>query len=221
MGMAQRNKRTINKNMQRIYRRRRIAAVLILILALAVVAGVGYGIGDGVRHLSGAGQTQSSAESASADHSKKGDSSASSKSKQANKTTAGVPDCTADDVELRLSTDTSTTYVGGSITFKVTIAHNGSTNCLIDAANDSRVLTITSGKETIWRSDSCPADSRLLLMTDKDEDSQTITWNTNRSGSKCADDDSLPRVNAGTYVGRLSLKDHDQVQSDPLSVVVQ
>ncbi|MBW3087631.1 hypothetical protein KIH77_02595 [Bifidobacterium sp. 82T24] len=208
--------RNISRRQQQIYRRRRIVAAILLVAVLAVFGGLIYGAVSGIRHLAG------STSSASASSSQTASGTVSpSDGKTDTKTTAGVPDCGGSDVTLTLTSDVTTVGVGGTVNFKATILHGGKTDCLINAANDSRVLTITSGNETIWRSDSCPADSRQLLMTGSDKDIQSVVWNTNRTGKKCAEDGSLPHVDAGTYVAMLSLKDNAAVKSDPLTITVQ
>lgn len=124
---------------------------------------------------------------------------------------------------LQLSAASQSVPVGGSLDFTATIVHEGSGNCLVDGSDSGRVLTITSGQETIYKSDVCPADSRLLLMAKGDKDVQKVTWNTNANATlaKCTDESGWAKVNAGTYVAQLSLKDHPKVKSDPVTFTVQ
>jgi hypothetical protein len=98
------------------------------------------------------------------------------------KQTSGVHDCTAGDVKLELSAQSQTVPVGGSLDFTMTIAYEGTSSCLIDVSNASRILTITSGSDTIWRSDACPADPHRLLMSKGDKRVDTLTWNTDSTG---------------------------------------
>lgn len=135
--------------------------------------------------------------------------------------TSGVKDCGANDVALELAAKSATVGVGGSMQFTATIMHKGSTNCLIDASETSRVLTITSGNDTIWRSDVCPVDSRMLLMAQGDKDIQTLTWNTNRSGETCVADADLPKVDRGTYIAKLSLRGDTKISSASVPFVVE
>ena len=133
----------------------------------------------------------------------------------------GVRDCVEDSISLELSTTAQTVPVGGSIDFAAGIVYSGTVSCLIDGSDANRVLTITSGDDQVWRSDSCPVESRMLMMAQGDKDIQTMRWNTNRSGSECVDDADLPKVEAGTYVAQLSLKDHPEVVSQQVPFVVQ
>ena len=54
-------------------------------------------------------------------------------------------------------------------------------------------------------------------------DVQKVTWNTNANATlaKCTDESGWAKVNAGTYVAQLSLKDHPKVKSDPVTFTVQ
>ena len=58
-------------------------------------------------------------------------------------------------------------------------------------------------------------------MAKGDADKRQIGWNADATGDACAEDDSLPKVNAGTYVAKLSLKDQPKVASDPVTISVQ
>ncbi|PJM75468.1 hypothetical protein CSQ87_05575 [Bifidobacterium simiarum] len=207
-------------------------------VALALCGGIVFGVVSAVRGLTGGSQAQSS-QSQSADRSKtksgsetdtknsassdsasdtaSADDSASAKPKK----TAGIPDCTASDVDLSLTAQTAVIGVGGTVTFKAAIDHRGDQDCLIDSSTSGLVLTISSGDKQIWQSDSCPADSNLLLMHGSDKYIQSITWNANSSGSKCVADADLPKVSAGTYTATLALRDAPKAKSDQLSVTVQ
>jgi len=47
-----------------------------------------------------------------------------------------------------------------------------------------------------------------------------MTWNTNRTGSSCAEDSTLPKVEAGTYTAQLSMKDHPKIVSNKVTITV-
>lgn len=135
--------------------------------------------------------------------------------------TSAVKDCGSGDLSLQLTASSQTVAVGGSVDFTVTIVHEGSGSCLVDGSNSSRVLTITSGNDTVWTSASCPSDSRMLLMAKGDKDTATITWNADRTGSSCEEDSDLPRVDAGTYVAKVAMKGDASVSSPSVSVTVK
>lgn len=199
-------KRKLSKRQRRIYMRRRIVVGVVLLLVLALVIFGLYSLGRGIGMVS---KSIGNYEEQSVSRSQ-------TEAKKAKKT----PKCSADDVKLDLTSNEQSVEVGGSLEFSATIAHEGRGQCLIDGSNTSRVLTITSGDDTIWRSDTCPADSRMLLMAQGDKDTQKIAWNANQTGSKCVSDDLLPKVDPGTYQAQLSLKDHPQVKSPKVPFVV-
>ena len=198
---------------RRMYRRRRIVALIALIAALAlVVAGI-WGIGRGI----GALNTWIHRDDINA---------ISRQGVPTPKKTSGVPSCSASDTQLQLSASATTLPVGGAIEFSATITYIGAGQCLIDGADDNRVLTITSGDQTVYRSDVCEVKSRMLLMSKSDEmkqDKQTLTWgaNSNASDTTCRKDSELPKVDRGTYVARLSLKNAPNVVSDPVTLEVK
>lgn len=204
-----RPRRKLSKRQRQIYRRRRIVALIALIVVLALIAFCVYSLGRGmmaidasIRHDDQMALTRSAVPTPM----------------QQSK----VKDCTASDIDLSLQSDSQTVAVGGSMKFTATIKYvpKGKSSCLIDAADDSRVLTIKSGSDTVWRSDACDVDSRQLLLAVGDTDTQTMTWNTNRTGDSCADDSTLPKVDAGTYTAQLSMKDHPKIVSNKVTITV-
>lgn len=206
-GGATRRPSKRSKKQQTIYRRRRIVVGIAALLTLSLTLFCVYSIGRGI----GAVSALITHESVALDRENVSE-------PLAVKPTA---DCDANSVSLSLSAASQSVGVGGSLDFTATIVHEGDASCLVNGADDNRVLTITSGNETIWRSDVCPAVSRPLLMAKGDKDSQTITWNANRTGSECVDDSELPRVDRGTYVAQLSLKDAPKAKSDSVTITVE
>lgn len=203
-------KRKLSKKQRAIYRRRRIVVALALIVVVALAGFCGYSLVRGIGAIGAAinhGNIYAISRKAVPDPPK----------------SSGIKDCAKNTVSLTLTPAAQSVPVGGSLNFTATITYTGSSKagCLVDGSNENRVLTISSGDKTVWRSDSCPADSRMLLMSKGDADQQQITWNANATGSECADDSTLPKVNAGTYTARLSLKDQPEVVSDPVTILVQ
>lgn len=198
---------------RRMYRRRRVVAIVVLIALLAAAVGVVWGVGKGIGALYyWFNRADINAISRSA--------------VPTAKKTSGVPNCSSSDVRLELTAATSTASVGGSLDFTAAITYTGAGQCLLNGSDSSRVLTITSGDQTVWRSDVCPATSRMLLMSksqDMNRDESKITWglNSNASDSTCRKSSELPKVKAGTYVAQLSLKDDANAKSDPVVITVQ
>ena len=211
----------MSEKKRRMYRRRRIAAALLAVLFLLVCAGLVWGVGAGIRALRGGDGGQGA--STSAQQTTKTESKDKDKQEKdaGKKRSSGAPDCDKGDLALELAAPDPSTGVGGSIDFTVTIRHKGTGSCLVDGSDGGRVLVITSGQDTVWRSDACPVGARTLLMATGDKDVQTITWHADRSQESCQPDQKLPRVKAGSYQAKLVLKADSNVVSQPVPVMVQ
>ena len=214
-------KRRMSEKKRRMYRRRRIAAALLAVLFLLVCAGLVWGVGAGIRALRGGNGAQGTSTSVQQSSKTKSKDKDKQKKDSGKKRSSGAPDCGKEDLALELAAPDPSTGVGGSIDFTATIRHKGTGSCLVDGSDGGRVLIITSGEETIWRSDACPVGARTLLIATGDKDVQTITWNADSSQDSCLPDDQLPRVNAGSYQAKLVLKANPRVVSQPVPVMVQ
>lgn len=210
MTQGKKRKRKLSKRRRAVYRRRRIVVGIALVLAVALTVFCVYSLGRGMAAI----DTTIRHDDLMA---------VSRKPVPAPKQKSKVKDCTASNVKLSLQSDSQSVPVGGSMKFTATIAFvpKDSSSCLIDASDHSRVLTITSGGGTVWRSDACDVDSRKLLLAAGDTDTQTMTWNTNRSGQTCTEDSKLPKVDAGTYTAQLSMRDHPKIVSNKVTITVQ
>lgn len=210
MTQGKKRKRKLSKRRRAVYRRRRIVVGIALVLAVALTVFCVYSLGRGMAAI----DTTIRHDDLMA---------VSRKPVPAPKQKSKVKDCTASNVKLSLQSDSQSAPVGGSMKFTATIAFvpKDSGSCLIDASDHSRVLTITSGGDTVWRSDACDVDSRKLLLAAGDTDTQTMTWNTNRSGQTCTEDSKLPKVDAGTYTAQLSMRDHPKIVSNKVTITVQ
>lgn len=209
-GAGRPRKRKLSKRKRAMYRRRRIVAALVLAVLLATAVFCVVSISRGVGAVIGA--TYGSVDRVALE---RGTSPTPHRS-------TGVKDCSTKDTRLELTAKTASASVGGSIEFVATIRHEGVDSCLVDASDSGRVLTITSGDDTVWRSDSCPVDARMLLMAKGDKDIQSMTWGANRTGDECVEDQAaLPNVERGTYVARLSLANNPKVTSEPVTVEVR
>ena len=210
MTQGKKRKRKLSKRRRAVYRRRRIVVGIALVLAVALTVFCVYSLGRGMAAI----DTTIRHDDLMA---------VSRKPVPSPKQKSKVKDCTASNVKLSLQSDSQSAPVGGSMKFTATIAFvpKDSSSCLIDASDHSRVLTITSGGDTVWRSDACDVDSRKLLLAAGDTDTQTMTWNTNRSGQTCTEDSKLPKVDAGTYTAQLSMRDHPKIVSNKVTITVQ
>lgn len=210
MTQGKKRKRKLSKRRRAVYRRRRIVVGIALVLAVALTVFCVYSLGRGMAAIDATIRHDDLM-------------AVSRKPVPAPKQKSKVKDCTASNVKLSLQSDSQSAPVGGSMKFTATIAFvpKDSSSCLIDASDHSRVLTITSGGDTVWRSDACDVDSRKLLLAAGDTDTQTMTWNTNRSGQTCTEDSKLPKVDAGTYTAQLSMRDHPKIVSNKVTITVQ
>ena len=207
-------KRRPSRRQRAIYRRRRIVVAIGLVVALALVVFCGYSLVRLGMATVGAADAALRREERAA---------LARDAAPTPKATTGVKDCTSSAIRLELAAKTPAVPVGGTLEWEATIIHRGNGSCLIDGSDSSRVLTISSGDQVIWRSDVCPADPRRLLMAKGDKDTRAIAWPAvaNAGQDGCRPDDQLPRVVPGTYVGVLSLKSDPKVTSDPVTVLVQ
>ncbi|MFR0573857.1 hypothetical protein ACLUWS_01215 [Bifidobacterium boum] len=210
MTQGKKRKRKLSKRRRAVYRRRRIVVGIALVLAVALTVFCVYSLGRGMAAI----DTTIRHDDLMA---------VSRKPVPAPKQKSKVKDCTASNVKLSLQSDSQSVPVGGAMKFTATITFvpKDSSSCLVDASDHSRVLTITSGGDTVWRSDACDVDSRKLLLAAGDTDTQTMTWNTNRSGQTCTEDSKLPKVDAGTYTAQLSMRDHPKIVSNKVTITVQ
>lgn len=199
---------------RRMYRRRRIVAAIALLAALALCAALIWGIGKGAVALyTWMHRADINAISRSA--------------VPTAKKTSGVPNCSSSDVTLQLTAASATLAVGGSVNFTAQVTYTGSNQCLLNASSANRVLTVTSVADdrVVYRSDVCPASARMLLLGRADsmrQDSQTVTWNANSNATDttCRKEGELPKVGAGAYTARISLKNSD-AQSEPVAIEVR
>ena len=210
MTQGKKRKRKLSKRRRAVYRRRRIVVGIALVLAVALTVFCVYSLGRGMAAIDATIRHDDLM-------------ALSRKAVPAPKRKSKVKDCTASNVKLSLQSDAQSVPVGGAMKFTATITFvpKDSSSCLIDASDHSRVLTITSGGDTVWRSDACDVDSRKLLLAAGDTDTQTMTWNTNRSGQTCTEDSKLPKVDAGTYTAQLSMRDHPKIVSNKVTITVQ
>ncbi|PJM76956.1 hypothetical protein [Bifidobacterium felsineum] len=209
-GAPKKRKRKISKRQQAIYRRRRIVVGIVLALIVALVVFCVYSIGRGI----GAINTMIHHDDVYA---------IAREATPTPKSTSNVKKCSVNDLTLELSSKSQSVAVGGTLEFTASIVHEGSNSCLVDGSDSGRVLTITSGSETIYQSGLCAPDSRWLLMAKGDKDVQQLKWNTdyNSTLTECTDETSWPKVNPGTYTAQIALKDAPKVKSDPLTFTVQ
>ena len=136
-----------------------------------------------------------------------------------------VPACSSADLTFTLTADPSTVPVGGTVKLSAVTAYTGvaARGCLLGSFADTRVVTVRSGDQVVWRSDVCPVDSDRLLMARGDKETLQIAWDTrsNATRTSCSDEGKWPRVGAGAYTATLGLKDDPKNVSDAVPILVQ
>jgi hypothetical protein len=119
---------------------------------------------------------------------------------------AGVAVCSPDRVRVTFEA-TQESYVGSEKPqFAITIATLGDEPCLLEAGDQNRRVTITSGDDVIWSTNHClcaDTASRRLLLGPGVTSEETFTWSRVRSAPGCAGGQGEP--GAGTYTARLQL----------------
>lgn len=102
--------------------------------------------------------------------------------------------------ELSMATTVSGTTVGKPTTFDITIENTSEGACSLDIGKSSLVVTVTSGDDTVWKSDHCVVDAPSNLYVFGPGVSSTISvgWNGQRSTADCQSGLAVP--GAGQYV---------------------
>lgn len=161
-----------------VYRRRRAVALLIL---LAIVVLIIWGVSALVRAVTSGGNEPNDA------------------SNPKPTATQGAPAaCDPATLQLEVAAKGTSFELDGSVDFAVSVTSNGEADCLFDGSDKNRVLAIRSGNDAIWSSADCASDEpRELLMSEGSQDSQTITWDVERSVPGC--EGKQKKLRAGTY----------------------
>ncbi|TDW29903.1 hypothetical protein [Cryobacterium psychrophilum] len=175
-------KQPLGRQSSKVYRRRRLVALLGLLLVAVVITLVivkpGASSGE-----PGAGSGASPASTAT-------DASA-SPAPSAAATVDGAP-CDAGNVAIEALTDKSTYESGELPQLSLSLTNNGSNACAINAGTAQQVFTVTSGNDTYWTSTDCQtdaADSEVTLKPGVTVSSSTpIAWDRTRSAAGTCED---------------------------------
>ncbi len=168
------------------YRRRRIVALVVLLVVVGAVAW-------GVTALLGRGQDTGVGPDAAA---------AAAPSEDAPAEEAASPGevvaCDSAALDTSLALDPQTPAPGSGVQFLVTLTNTGAAPCLLDAGPATFVASVSSGSDTVWRSDHCGDEATKELLLDVGtETSVAVPWDGRRSAEGCAGDQ--PQAGTGTY----------------------
>jgi len=127
-------------------------------------------------------------------------------------TGASAP-CTAENLELAVSTGRNSYPEDSRPAFTVTVTNTGEAGCTVDVGDASRELLITSGSDRIWSSLDCESEnpSRNLLLGAGKSDTHDASWDRIRSDEKCSD--GLPNPRPGTYKAQVKLNGAESAQA--------
>ncbi|MBT0993274.1 hypothetical protein KIN34_03100 [Cellulomonas sp. DKR-3] len=119
---------------------------------------------------------------------------------------AGVAVCASDDLRVTVEA-THERYTGAEKPqLAITIRTTGDETCLLEAGDQNRRVTITSGDDVVWSTNHClgaDPESRRLLLGPGVSSKETFTWSRVRSEPGCVTGRTAP--GAGTYTARLQL----------------
>lgn len=231
------------KKLARKYIIRRIVALLIL---LALIAGISVGVYALIHRSGGAGQSeQNTSEAISTEkkstptESEKKAATTSNNFKSQKAKDSGVPDCTANDVSLKLEANVMEVEETGTVTFTKSLEHQGEVDCLIDTSDSALVLIVSNDAgEQVYRSDACESDSAYVLLGLDDTYDKKSVWQTaisnsavdksiasktkiNAAGHGCITaKKSISHVSTGNYTAQLMSTTEQNLQSPSVKLTV-
>ncbi len=116
---------------------------------------------------------------------------------------SGLPNCSANAVELSLRSTRNSYDPGQTPTFLLTARNTSAGDCKIDLGPENAVLTVAqaSDDDSFWASDDCPKGARSLVFRVPAGDSITysVKWDRKASAPECA----TPKAGSakpGTYL---------------------
>ncbi|MCC3652475.1 hypothetical protein LIX60_13540 [Streptomyces sp. S07_1.15] len=126
-----------------------------------------------------------------------------------------LPDCGAEDVELRIRTVENRYEPGEKPEFELTAESTSNRSCEVDFGEKTAVLTITPADEDdpLWASDDCLKESReiRLRVPAGGEAMYTVEWDRRPSAPKCATP-GAGSAKAGTYLIEAEAKGVDKAE---------
>jgi len=113
--------------------------------------------------------------------------------------------CSSSALELKVDPASTTVAAGSSLEVPITVTNEGKVQCLVDVGNSSMQMTVTSGDDTVWSTDQCPAnpEEHQVLLAPGATEKDAITWSGTRSDEGCPKD--APAAEPGTYQVEVSV----------------
>lgn len=127
-----------------------------------------------------------------------------------------LPDCSASNVSLSLSSEARDYPVGGPAALQLHATNNGGVTCKLDFGPTSAVFTVTAtpGNDHVWASDDCPRTTSpyLLKVPAHGSTVYTLRWDGKTSSPKCASPKGSPAA-AGNYLVEAKLPGYQTEQA--------
>ena len=176
-----------------VYRRRRAVLGTIAVLVLAAVI---FGVAQAVSFV----KDRFGSDDPEAMPTTTAESSGPSEEELANPQT-----CSSSALELKVDPASTTVAAGSSLEVPITVTNEGKVQCLVDVGNSSMQMTVTSGDDTVWSTDQCPAnpEEHQVLLAPGATEKDAITWSGTRSDEGCPKD--APAAEPGTYQVEVSV----------------
>ena len=93
------------------------------------------------------------------------------------------------------------TFETKPVTLSIRLTNTGSVDCTFDVGTSKQRFTITSGKDTWWRSTDCQSEPSDMVVTLKAgqtvESAEPLTWDRTRSDVNTCGDENRPRAPGG------------------------
>ncbi|ERH31322.1 hypothetical protein [Alloscardovia omnicolens] len=153
---------------------------------------------------------------------------------------SGIPDCTTQNVAVKLTADPTEITTNGTVNFAKDFTHTGSTDCILNVSDASMVITMTNAEGVqVWRSDACEADPAVILLGQNDTYQKKSSWNAvvsnvavdnsingratiNGSGHGCMNEGQSARhVAAGEYTAEMVNIADNTMKSEPIKITVK
>lgn len=212
----------------RVYRRRRLLALIVLALVAALVL---WGISAAVRAVTGAGADPQPADSPAAAPSpsvnpddkfagftpRPTPSASDAKQDTQSPSPTAAEQC-GEHLSVTASTDRESYPAEQKPVLILTLGNTGENPCEVDAGTDRMTYVVTSGQDTVFDSRHCAAqgeDRKITLEPGKTENAR-LTWDRTRSAEGCPADQAP--AGAGYYNLTVGLGDR---QSSPAPFVLQ
>lgn len=209
---------------ERVYRRRRLAALIVLALVAALVL---WGVSTAVRAVTGAGEDPQPAgppavaaspsvnpDDKFADFTPRPTPSASDGKKKntATPSPSAAEQC-GEHLDVKASTDRQSYPAEQKPVLILTLENTGDTACEVDAGTDQMAYVVTSGPDTVFDSRHCAApgeDRKITLQPGKSENAR-LTWDRTRTAGGCPA--AQAQAGAGYYHLTVSLGDRQSSQA--------